>query len=62
MGPYLVYHVNEGKSWLVTKEEYFDLAKQIFQDSAIKIAADGHPHLRAIIGTADTTRSKSQIL
>ena len=56
MGPYLGYHVNESKSWLATKEEYFDLAKQFFQDSAIKITANGHRHLGAIIGTADTTK------
>ena len=50
-GPYLVYYVNESKSWLVIKEKYIEIANETFRDYNIKITTDGHRHLGAAVGS-----------
>jgi len=52
-GPYLGYHVKEAKSWLITKENHLNSAKESFKDFNIKITTDGHRHLGAVVGTRD---------
>ena len=47
-GPYLVYYVNESKSWSKMKEEYIEIANETFQDYNVKIT-DGHRHLGAAV-------------
>ena len=47
--PYLGYYVNESKSWLIIKEEYIEIANEIFQDYNIKITFDGPRHLGAVV-------------
>ena len=56
-GPYLGYHVNELKSWLITKEDYLEQARQKFRNSAIKITTEGHRHLGAVVGNQENKES-----
>ena len=37
--------------WLIVKLEYFDLAKQDFQDTGIGITSEGKHHLGTSIGS-----------
>ena len=52
-GPHLGYNVNESKSWLLTKEQYLEDSKKIFEKSKINITVDGRCHLGAVIGSLD---------
>ena len=56
-GPYLGYHVNELKSWLITKEDHLEQARQKFKNSAIKITTEGHRHLGAVVGNQENKES-----
>ena len=49
------YFVNESKTWLIVKPEYFDLAKEVFQDTGIGITSEGKRHLGASIGSQSFT-------
>ena len=49
-GPYLGYYVKESKSWLITKEEYIEIANGTFRDYNIKITTGGYRHLDAVVG------------
>ena len=55
-GPYLVYYVNESKSWSKMKEEYIEIANETFQDYNVKIT-DGHRHLGAAV---DSNENKEE--
>ena len=50
-GPYLVYYVNETKSWLIVKEEHLEQAKTSFHGSSLTISTEGHRHLGTVVGT-----------
>ena len=50
-GPFLGYHVNAGKSWLIVKPEKAIEANSIFADSRINITCEGRKHLGAVIGS-----------
>ena len=52
-GPYLGYNVNESKSWLITKPNHLQQAKEIFASSTMEITSDGHKHLGAVVGTTE---------
>jgi hypothetical protein len=52
-GPYLGYHVNESKSWLITKSNHMQQAKEMFALSTMKITSDGHKHLGAVVGITE---------
>ena len=56
-GPYIGYHVNQQKSWLVVKPEYFDEAKRLFHNYDIRITSDGRRHLGAAVGNTDFVKS-----
>ena len=45
------YNVNAKKSYLIVKEQYKDKAKEIFEDTNIKILTEGHRHLGSVIGS-----------
>ena len=45
------YNVNAKKSYLILKEQYKDKAEKIFEDTNIKISAEGHRHLGSVIGS-----------
>ena len=48
------YYVNEGKSWLILKDPAkLQLARDIFQGTAIKITTEGKRHLGAALGSED---------
>ena len=50
-GPAFGYFVNSEKTWLVTTEEHFDEAQEIFHDTGVNITVSGKRHLGAAVGT-----------
>ena len=52
IGPAFGYLVNASKTWLITKENHLSKAKEIFQDSGVKITSKGRPYVGAAIGMA----------
>ena len=56
-GQNIGYHVNQQKSWLVVKPEYFVEAKKLFQNYNIQITSDGRRHLGAAIGNIEFVQS-----
>ena len=45
------YNVRAKKSYLIVKEQHKDKAKEIFEDTNIKISTEGHRHLGSVIGS-----------
>ena len=43
-------NVRGKKSYLIVKEQHKDKAKEIFEDTNIKISTEGHRHLGSVIG------------
>ena len=52
VGPTFGYHANPAKTWLLTKEQHLDKAKEIFQGSSVNITTHGWPYLGAPLGTS----------
>ena len=50
-GKKIGYNVNAKKSYLIVKEQYKDKAKEIFEDTNIKISTEGYRHLGSVIGS-----------
>ena len=51
IGPEYGYFPNASKTWLIVKEEHLEEAKQLFQDTGVKISYDGESHLGSAIGS-----------
>merc|ERR1712002_765101 len=51
-GPPHGYHPNEEKTILVVKPEHIQEAREIFQDTQVKITEEGSRHLGSVIGTS----------
>ena len=51
VGPAYGYLPNPAKTWLVTKQDYFDKATNIFAGSGVNITPEGRPYLGAAIGS-----------
>ena len=45
------YYVNAKKPYLIVKVQYKDKAKEIFEDTNIKISTEGHRHHGLVIGS-----------
>ena len=52
-GPHFGYLPNPTKSWLVVKPQHLQTAKDLFRETGLNIAVEGHRHLRAPIGSRD---------
>ena len=50
-GPQLGYLPNAKKCWLITKSEKEELAKTMFDGTAINNSTEGHQHLGAVLGS-----------
>ena len=50
-GPPFGYHVNVAKSWLVVKEGVEQVARDLFQNSAVNITTEGRLYLGAPVGS-----------
>ena len=50
-GPQLGYVPNAKKCWLITKPEKEELAKTMFDGTAINISTEGYQHLGAVLGS-----------
>ena len=50
------YYPNVIKSWLTIKQQYFDDAIKIFEDTGVIITMKGRRHLGAIIGSKEYKR------
>ena len=51
VGKFVGYYAKPSKSWLIVKEQYLELANQIFADAGIQITSTGKRHLGAVIGS-----------
>ena len=51
VGPAYGYLPNPAKTWLVTKQDHFDKATNIFAGSGVNITPEGRPYLGAAIGS-----------
>ena len=49
-GKFVGYYAKPSKSWLIVKEQYLEIANQIFDGAGIKITSTGKRHLGAVIG------------
>ncbi len=56
IGPAFGYFANALKTWLVTKEEHFDRAKELFQGTNVNVTCHGRPYLGSPLGTEDYMR------
>ena len=52
-GPAMGYHPKPSKSWLVVKEEMFDKATELFNDTGVQITIEGREYLGGFIGTEE---------
>ncbi len=52
-GPAFGYLVNARKSWLITKEDQLSAGETAFENTGVKVTAEGRPYLGAAIGTPD---------
>ena len=50
LGPIYGYFVNPSKTWLVVKEDLYDDAQRLFQDTDIKITIIRKSYLSSTIG------------
>ena len=46
----LGYHVNVAKSWLVVKDRAEQVARDLFQNSAMNTSTEGRPYLGVPVG------------
>ena len=53
LGPFLSYHPEPSKSWLIVKQSYLEEANIVFAGSGIKITGEGRKHLGAVVGSQD---------
>ena len=53
VGPGYGYCPNASNTWLVTKSEHLDKAKQLFDKSNVSITCHGRPYLDAPLGSGD---------
>ena len=51
IGPEYGYFPNTSKTWLIVKVEHLEEAKELFQDTGVKISYDGKSHLGSAIGS-----------
>ena len=49
-GPSFGYYPNAGKTWLVTKEEYLQVAQELFAAHRINLTTSSHQYLGSAIG------------
>ena len=55
LGPAYDYNANALKTWLITKQQYLQSAKEAFRGMLVNISADGRPLLGAALGTWEYT-------
>ena len=55
VGPAFGYHANAPKTWLVTKEQCFERAKEMFLDTDVNVTCEGRPYLGTPLGTCEYT-------
>ena len=53
LGPAFGYFTNASKTWLITRDSLLVKAKEIFQDTQVKITTQGRPHLGAPLGSQE---------
>eukprot|EP00117_Sycon_ciliatum_P034485 scpid45796/ scgid4762/ len=50
-GPAYGYYTNAAKSVLLVKPQFLNIAREVFADTEVRVTADGHRHLGAVLGT-----------
>ena len=53
LGPAFGYFTNPATTWLVTKQDHFNLATDTFRGSGVNVTSEGRPYLGAAIGTSE---------
>ena len=53
IGPDFGYFPNAKKCWIIVKPDREELAKELFQSTAINVTTEGHKHLGAVIGSEE---------
>ena len=53
LGPFFGYFPNANKTWLVTKQQYCSIGREIFCDTTVNVTSDGKPHLGVPVGTTE---------
>ena len=62
IGPAFGYFANAAKTWLVTKEERFTRAKEMFEDTKVNVTCCGRPYLGSLLRMNDYMREFVQKL
>ena len=52
LGPQYGYYASPSKTWLITKHNHHDRAREVFGDTQINITTEGRPHLGAPLGSS----------
>ena len=50
IGPTFGYYANPNKTWLIVKDKYLPIAKELFSDTGVNITTEGKRHLGAALG------------
>ena len=53
LGPAYGYNANALKTWLITKQQYLQTAKEAFKGTLVNITTEGRSHLGAPLGTRE---------
>ena len=53
LGPAYGYQVNATKTWLITKEQYYETESSTFSGTQVNITKEGKVHLSAALGTQE---------
>ena len=53
LGPAYGYNANALKTWLITKQQYLQTAKEAFKGTLVNITTEGRSHLGAALGTRE---------
>ena len=57
MGPSFGFHVNQAKTWLITKDSCLSNAIATFADTNVNVINTGRPYLGALLGTPEYTNN-----
>ena len=57
LGPKFGYFTNSAKTWLITKKDHYQAAKEAFADTSVQVTCEGRPYLGVPLGTEEYCQS-----
>ena len=57
LGPHYGYYTNAVKTWLITKKDHYQAAREAFADTKVQVTYEGRPYLGVPLGTEDYCHS-----